>query len=90
MKPDKTRKRRLVTIKRHAERVAERAQGNYETLYTSPHTPSPASAIDVLAFVLCPNRLMCPIGLGAADVEATNELLNEAKAEAAKRWAALQ
>jgi len=56
-----------------------------ETLYSSTYQPDPASARDVLAFVLT------PIGAFAhaedpEELEAVTELLGEAKEEAIQRW----
>lgn len=59
----------------------------FETLYTSSHTPDPASALDVLAFVMTPNRAFAA---DPRELEAVSELLDAAKAEAIERWKSLQ
>ena len=58
-----------------------------ETIYTSSHQPSPASALDVLAFVLTPAAAFATSGdpRERAEVEA---LFESAKAEAVARWLA--
>lgn len=59
-----------------------------ETVYTSAHAPDPASARDVLAFVLTrPDQL---VAAGDGDLQAVQDLLRSAKAEAVERWQALQ
>jgi|JI7StandDraft_1071085.scaffolds.fasta_scaffold669551_2 hypothetical protein len=60
-----------------------------ETLYASGFTPDPKSALDVLAFVLCPPEVFAPTG-DPDEVAAVAELIEPAKAEAVRRWHALQ
>ena len=59
-----------------------------ETLYASGFTPDPMSALDVLAFVLCPPEVFAPTG-DPDEVAAVAELIEPAKAEAVRRWHAL-
>jgi hypothetical protein len=56
-----------------------------EVLYQSPLTPDPRSAIDVLAFVLCPIEAFAPAG-DADELAAVEELIQPAKIEAVRRW----
>ncbi len=56
-----------------------------ETLYSSSYQPNPRSALDVLAFVLTPVEAFASID-DPAERQAVAELLDEAKAEAIKRW----
>ena len=56
-----------------------------EVLYQSPLTPDPRSAIDVLAFVLCPLEAFAPAG-DADELAAVEELIQPAKIEAVRRW----
>jgi hypothetical protein len=56
-----------------------------ETLYTSEYQPDPKSALDVLAFVLTPVEAFASID-DPKERQAVAELLDEAKAEAIKRW----
>jgi len=58
-----------------------------ETLYTSSHAPDPASAVDVLAFILAPTKAFVR---DESDRETVTHYLGIAKAEAAARWQALQ
>jgi hypothetical protein len=60
-----------------------------ETLFASGFTPDPASARDVLAFVLCPPEVFAPSG-DPEEVAAVAELIEPAKIEAVRRWHALQ
>ena len=60
-----------------------------ETLFASGFTPDPASAKDVLAFVLCPPEVFAPSG-DPDEVAAVAELIEPAKIEAVRRWHALQ
>src|SRR5262249_28479764 len=63
----------------------ERERMQPETVYSSALSPNPASALDVLAFILTPPEVFAP----AADDEelaAVAELLGSAKAEAIRRW----
>jgi hypothetical protein len=60
-----------------------------ETLYASGFTPDPGSALDVLAFVLCPPEVFAPTG-DPDEIAAVAELIEPAKAEAVRRWHALQ
>lgn len=56
-----------------------------EIIYQSAITPDPSSAVDVLAFVLCPITAFAP----AADddeLEAVEQLIQPAKIEALRRW----
>lgn len=55
-----------------------------ETVYSSSFSPDPASARDVLAFVLAPAEAFTS---GSPDeLAAVIELLDSAKAEAVRRW----
>lgn len=56
-----------------------------ETVYSSALTPNPASALDVLAFILTPVAVFAPGG-GEEEMAAVAELLGSAKAEAVRRW----
>jgi len=58
-----------------------------ETLYTTRYSPDPASARDVLAFVLTPNSAFAT---DPRELEAVGEMLDAAKAEAIERWKSLQ
>ena len=60
-----------------------------ETLYTSSYQPDPRSARDVLAFVLTPPEAFARVD-DPAELEAVNELLGSAKAEAIARWMSLR
>lgn len=60
-----------------------------ETLFASGFTPDPASAKDVLAFVLCPPEVFAPSG-DPEEVAAVAELIEPAKLEAVRRWHALR
>ena len=59
-----------------------------ETLYASGFTPDPRSALDVLAFVLCPPEVFAPSG-DPEEIAAVAELIEPAKVEAVRRWHAL-
>jgi hypothetical protein len=56
-----------------------------ETVYSSAMSPNPASALDVLAFILTPATAFAPTG-DDEELAAVAELLGSAKAEAVKRW----
>jgi hypothetical protein len=56
-----------------------------EVLYQSSMTPDPRSALDVLAFVLCPIEAFAPAG-DADELAAVAQLIAPAKAEAIRRW----
>ncbi len=56
-----------------------------EVLFQSSMTPDPRSAIDVLAFVLCPIEAFAPCG-DADELAAVEELIAPAKCEALRRW----
>jgi len=56
-----------------------------EVLYQSAMTPDPRSAVDVLAFVLCPIEAFAPAG-DADELAAVEELIQPAKIEAVLRW----
>jgi hypothetical protein len=56
-----------------------------EVVYQSPLTPDPRSAIDVLAFVLCPIEAFAPAG-DEAELAAVEKLIQPAKMEAVRRW----
>ena len=56
-----------------------------ETVFSSSMTPNPASALDVLAFVLTPAEAFAP-GSDDEELAAVAELLGSAKAEAVRRW----
>ena len=60
-----------------------------ETLYSSTYQPDPASARDVLAFVLTPVEAFAHAE-DPDELEAVTELLGEAKEEAIKRWFTLR
>jgi hypothetical protein len=60
-----------------------------ETLYSSTYQPDPASARDVLAFVLTPIEAFAHAE-DPEELEAVTELLGEAKIEAIKRWFSLR
>jgi hypothetical protein len=60
-----------------------------ETLYSSTYQPDPASARDVLAFVLTPVEAFAHPE-DPEELEAVTELLGEAKIEAIKRWFSLR
>ncbi|KAB2893753.1 MAG: hypothetical protein F9K40_16980 [Kofleriaceae bacterium] len=60
-----------------------------ETLFASGFTPDPASAKDVLAFVLCPPEVFAPTG-DPEEIAAVAELIEPAKIEAVRRWHALR
>lgn len=60
-----------------------------ETVYASGFSPDPQSALDVLAFVLCPPEVFAPTG-DPDEIAAVAELIEPAKAEAVRRWHALQ
>jgi hypothetical protein len=55
------------------------------SVYSSGFAPDPSSAIDVLAFVLCPAEVFAPRG-GADERAAVAEMIGPAKAEAVRRW----
>ena len=57
------------------------------SVYSSGFQPDPASAIEVLAFVLCPASVFAPGG-DAAEMEAVADLIAPAKREAVRRWQA--
>ena len=65
--------------------AAEPAQEIGEVVYQSAMTPDPGSAIDVLAFVLCPLEAFAPAG-DAEELAAIEELIQPAKIEAVVRW----
>lgn len=58
-----------------------------ETLYSSPYTPDPQRALDVLAFVLTPVEAFAS---DPDELEAVAELLGAAKSEAIERWQTLR
>ena len=58
-----------------------------ETVYSSSYQPDPASARDVLAFVLTPVEAFAH---DPDELEAVTELLGSAKAEAVRRWFSLR
>jgi hypothetical protein len=60
-----------------------------ETVYSSAMSPNPASALDVLAFILTPVEAFSPTG-DDEELAAVAELLGSAKAEAVRRWASLR
>ncbi len=51
-------------------------------------SPNPESALDVLAFVLCPARAFAPAG-DARELKAVREMMRPMKAEACRRFARL-
>jgi hypothetical protein len=60
-----------------------------ETLFSSTYQPDPASARDVLAFVLTPIEAFAHVD-DPAELEAVSEILESAKDEAIKRWFSLR
>jgi hypothetical protein len=54
-------------------------------VYSSGFQPDPNSAVDVLAFVLCPLTAFAP-GADAEEIEAVAEMIAPAKHEAVMRW----
>jgi hypothetical protein len=56
-----------------------------EVLFESPMSPDPRSALDVLAFVLCPIEAFAPAG-DPEELAAVEELIQPAKVEAVRRW----
>lgn len=56
-------------------------------IYSSGFTPNPESAVDVLAFVLCPAGAFAA-GADEAELLAVAEIMGPAKAEAVRRWQA--
>ena len=56
-----------------------------EVVYQSAMTTDPGSAIDVLAFLLCPLEAFAPAG-DADELAAIEELIQPAKIEAVMRW----
>jgi hypothetical protein len=56
-----------------------------QVLYQSSLTPDPRSALDVLAFVLCPIEAFAPAG-DPEELAAVEQLIQPAKIEAVKRW----
>ena len=60
-----------------------------ETLYSSPFSPDPRNALDVLAFILTPAEAFADGG-SADELAAVEELLDSAKTEAIKRWYSLR
>jgi hypothetical protein len=55
-------------------------------VYSSGFQPDPHSAVDVLAFVLCPLQAFAP-GADHDEIEAVAEMIGPAKEEAVRRWA---
>lgn len=60
-----------------------------ETLYSSPFSPNPKSALDVLAFVLTPVEAFASAD-DPDEMAAVAELLGSAKEEAIQRWKSLR
>jgi hypothetical protein len=60
-----------------------------ETLFSSTYQPDPASARDVLAFVLTPIEAFAHVD-DPAELEAVSEILGSAKEEAIQRWFSLR
>lgn len=56
-----------------------------QVVYQSGLSPDPGSAIDVLAFVLCPIEAFAPAG-DEDELAAVEELIQPAKIEAVRRW----
>lgn len=54
-------------------------------IYSSGYSPNPESALDVLAFVLCPAAAFAT-GAGEDELEAVAEIMGPAKAQAVRRW----
>lgn len=54
-------------------------------VYSSGFEPDPKSALDVLAFVLCPATVFAPTG-SESERAAIAEMLGPAKEEAIRRW----
>ena len=57
-----------------------------ESIYSSGFEPDPNSALDVLAFVLCPMSVFSGASEDLDEVEAIAALITPAKAEAILRW----
>lgn len=57
----------------------------HETIYENAFRPNPASARDVLAFVLTPVTAVTGV-LDPEDFEAASIMLYEAKEEAVQQW----
>lgn len=68
-----------------AEVLADAEVEPGEVLFQSSMTPDPRSAIDVLAFVLCPVEAFAPCG-DDDELAAVEELIAPAKTEALRRW----
>jgi len=54
-------------------------------VYSSDFAPNPDSAVDVLAFILCPLSAFAPTG-DADELEAVADLIGPIKEEAVRRW----
>jgi hypothetical protein len=54
-------------------------------VYSSGISPDPSSAIDVLAFVLCPSGVFVS-SADADEIEAVTEIIGPVKEEAVRRW----
>lgn len=54
-------------------------------VYSSGHSPDPTSALDVLAFVLCPNGVFVSEA-ESDDLDAVAEIIGPVKEEAVRRW----
>ncbi len=65
---------------------APHPSGGIETIYSSPWTPNPSSALDVLAFILTPIAAFAQDGDGPESIEAIRAVLDSAKQEAVRRW----
>ena len=58
-------------------------------VYSSGISPDPSSALDVLAFVLCPSGVfISDAEADAEELEAVAEIIGPVKEEAVRRWKA--
>ena len=64
--------------------ITARTVGAMRNTVDTGFAPNPESALDVLAFVLCPASAFAPAG-DAAELDAVNELMRPVKAEAIRR-----
>jgi hypothetical protein len=66
-------------------RIRREYVADMSSIYSSGFEPDPHDALDVLAFVLCPAQVFAPAG-DDSEMQAVEELIAPAKAEAVKRW----
>lgn len=57
-----------------------------EIVYSSSFMPDPTSALDVLRFLIVPERLFYQAGDDVAQIQAVREVLHDAKRDALLRW----